>query len=125
MQEAMLACIDITKLKFKISAAKLATQKVLMIWFYKMADSVIGEQSKLLKYHHLIDNPKTRATWTHSYGNKLGQLVQRMPSLVKGTDTIFYIPRDKVWRARANDIVYGLTTCLIRLKKYQSLTKGD
>jgi hypothetical protein len=31
MQEAMLACIDITKLKFKILAAKLATQKVLMM----------------------------------------------------------------------------------------------
>jgi hypothetical protein len=32
MQEAMLACINITKPKFKISAAKLATQKFPLIW---------------------------------------------------------------------------------------------
>ncbi len=33
MQEAMLACIDITKPTLKISAAKLATRKFLLIWF--------------------------------------------------------------------------------------------
>jgi hypothetical protein len=54
MQEAMLACIDITKLTFKISAAKLATQKFLLIWSCKMANLVFGKQGKLLKYHHLI-----------------------------------------------------------------------
>jgi hypothetical protein len=50
MQEAMLACIDITKPKFKISAAKLATRKFLLIWLCKMANSVIGKQGKLLEY---------------------------------------------------------------------------
>jgi hypothetical protein len=58
MQEAMLACNDITKPTFKISA-KLETRKFLLIWFYKMADSVLGKQGKLLKYQHLIVNPKT------------------------------------------------------------------
>jgi hypothetical protein len=71
MQETMLACIDITKTKFKISAAKLATPKFPLIWLCKMANSVLGKQGKLLEYCHLITNPKTRATWTHSYGNKL------------------------------------------------------
>jgi hypothetical protein len=72
MQEAMLACIDITKPRFELSVAKLATQIFLMIWFCKMANFILSKQGELLKYCHLIVNPKTRATWTHSYGNKLG-----------------------------------------------------
>jgi hypothetical protein len=44
-----------------------------------MAHSVLGKQGELLKYQHLIANPKTQATWTHSYSNKLGQLAQGMP----------------------------------------------
>jgi hypothetical protein len=119
MQEAMLACINITKLTFKILLAKLATQKFPLIWFFKMANSILGKQSELLEYHHLIANPKTRATWTHSYGNKLGRLVQGMPGQVKGTDTIFFIPRNRVPRASANNVTYILITCLIRPEKIE------
>jgi hypothetical protein len=117
LQEAMLACINITKPRFKMSAAKLATQKFLLIWFCEMAISVLGKQGKLLEYCHLIANPKTWATWTHSYNNDLGQLAQGMPSQVTGTDTIFSIPKDKVPRARAKYLTYGLITCLIRPEK--------
>jgi hypothetical protein len=95
MQEAMLACIDITKPKFKISAAKLATRKFPLIWLCKMANSVLGKQGELLEYHQLIANLKTRATWTHSYGNKLGRLTQGMPGQVTGMDTIFFIPKTR------------------------------
>jgi hypothetical protein len=79
MQEVMLTCIDITKPTFKFSAAKLATQKFPLKWFCKMANSVLGKQRELLEYRHLIANPKTWATWTHSYGNKLGHFAQGMP----------------------------------------------
>ena len=79
-----------------------------------MANSVIGKQGDLLEYRHLIANPKTRATWTHSYSNKLRQPVQGMPGQVKGMDTIFFIPRNKVKRARAKDVTYCLITCLMR-----------
>jgi hypothetical protein len=117
MQEAMLACIDITMPKFKMSAAKLATQKFPLIWFCKMANSVLGEQGELLEYRHLLANPKTRATWTHSYGNELRRLAQGMPGRVTGMDTIFFIPKVKVPRARAKDVTYGLITCLVRPEK--------
>jgi hypothetical protein len=117
MQEAMLTSIDITKPKFEISAAKLATRKFPLIWFCKMANSVIGKQGERLEYQHLIANPKTQATWTHFYGNKLGWLAQGMPGGVTGMDTIFFIPKDKVLQARAKDITYGLITCLIRPEK--------
>jgi hypothetical protein len=92
MQEAMLACIDITKPNFEISVAKMASQKLPMMWFCEMANLVLDKHGKLLEYWHLITNPKTRVTWTHSYGNELGRLAQGMPGRAKGTDTIFFIP---------------------------------
>jgi hypothetical protein len=115
IQEAMLACIDITKTKpnFEILAAKMASQKLPMTWFCEMANSVLGENGKLLEYRHLITNPKTRATWTHSYGNELERLTQGMPGRAKGMDTIFFIPRHMVPKERARDVTYGLITCLI------------
>jgi hypothetical protein len=36
---------------------------------------------------------------------------------VKGMDTIFFIPKDKVPRARAKDVTCSLITCLLRPKK--------
>ncbi len=113
----MLACINISKPKFKISSAKLATRKLSLIWLCKMANSVIGKQGELLEYQHLIANPRTRATWTHSDGNKLSRLAQGMPGQVTGPDTIFFIPKDTVPQARAKDVMYGLITCLIRPEK--------
>jgi hypothetical protein len=93
MQEAMLVCINITKPTFELSAQKMASRKLPMTWICKMANSVHRENGELLEYRHLIANPKTRATWTHSYRNKLGRLAQGMPSRAQGTDTIFFIPR--------------------------------
>ncbi len=43
MQEAMLACINITKPNFKILAAKMANQKLPMTWLCEMANLVLGE----------------------------------------------------------------------------------
>jgi hypothetical protein len=82
-----------------------------------MANSVLGKQGELLEYQHLIANPKTRATWTHSYGNKLGHLAQGMPGQAKGTDTIFVIPQHMVLKERARNVTYGLITCLIQPEK--------
>jgi hypothetical protein len=56
---------------------------------------LFGKQGELLEYCHLIANPKTWATWTYSYSNKLGWLAQGMPGQVIGMDTIFIIPKDK------------------------------
>ncbi len=48
MQEAMLACIYITKLTFEISAAKLATQKFPLKWFCKMANYISADKANCL-----------------------------------------------------------------------------
>jgi len=117
MQEAMLVCINTTKPSFELSAQQMASRKLLMTWICKMANSVLGENGELLEYRHLIANPKTRATWTHSYGNELGRLTQGMPSRAKGTDTIFFIPRHMVPKERTRDVTYGLITRLVRPEK--------
>jgi len=119
MQEAMMACIDITKPTFELSAQKMASRKFPMIWLCEMVNSVLGENGELLEYRHLIANPKTRATWTHSYGNEHGRLTQGMPGRTTGTDTIFFIPRHMVPKERVRDITYGLITCLIRPEKIE------
>jgi hypothetical protein len=108
MQEVMLACVDISKPTyiasqdlgllnyrekptFKISTKQLSTCKIPMKWFCEMANSVLGEKGKLLKYWHLIGNPKTKAVWAHAYGNKVGRLAQGMPGRNMGMNTIFFI----------------------------------
>ncbi len=84
MQEAMLACIEITKPAYiasqdlsllnyrekirvlpkrqEVSAQKMASRSFPMTWLCEMANSVMGENGELLKYRYLIANPKTRAT---------------------------------------------------------------
>ncbi len=58
MQEAMLACIDITKPNFKISAAKMASRQLPMMWFCEMANSVLGEHGKLLEIGTSLPIPR-------------------------------------------------------------------
>jgi hypothetical protein len=78
-----------------------------------MANLVLRNNGELLEYWHLIANPTTCTTWTYSYGNKVGRLAQGMPGQNTGTNTIHFIPRDRVTRERSKDVTYGLITCLI------------
>ncbi len=90
-----------------------------------MAKAVIGEGGELLEYKQLIANPKTRATWTHSYGNEIGRLAQGMPGCNTGTNTIVFIRKNQVPQERAKDVTYGLITTLIRPEKLTSRIKQD
>ncbi len=84
-----------------------------MAWFCEMSNSVIGEGGELLKYKQLIANPKTQAKWTHSYGNKIGRLIQGMPGCNTGTNTIIFIRKNQVPTMRAKDVTYSLITCFV------------
>jgi hypothetical protein len=140
MQEAMVSCVDIYKPQYVLSknlgilnfAATVPTGKtctvtpqqmsvcrIPMLLLCEMANSVIGDNGELLEYRHLVSNPKTRSTWTHSYGNEVGRLAQGMPGLNTGTNTIFFIQKDQVPRDRAKDVTYGLITTLIRSEKIE------
>jgi len=94
-----------------------------MAWFYKMANAVIGDNGELLEYKQLITNPKTRASWSHSYGNDIGRLAQGMPGCNTGTNTIFFIKKDQVPKEQTKDITYGLITTLIRPEKIDEPNK--
>jgi hypothetical protein len=79
MQEAMISSIDLTHPTFVVTPSKMFCCKLPMTWFCKMANSVLGNNGKLIEYWHLIANPTTCATWTYSYGNKIRRLAQGMP----------------------------------------------
>jgi hypothetical protein len=96
MQEAMLSCVDIYKPNYIVSAdlgilnytktpkltgttftvmpKQMSQCKLPMKWLCKMANSVMGVNGELLEYRHLIANQTTRATWQHSYENKIKRL---------------------------------------------------
>jgi hypothetical protein len=133
-QEAMLACVDISKPSyvvsqdlgmlnyidkpvFEIAAKQLLSRRFPMTWLCEMTNSVLGEKGEILEYRHLISNPKTKSVWEHSYGNEIGRLAQGMPGRNKGTNTIFFIPRDQVPHDRIKDMTHGLIACLIRPEK--------
>jgi len=101
----------------KVMPHQMSMRRIPMTWFCEMANAVIREGGELLEYKQLIANPKTRATWTHSYGNELGQLAQGMPGCNTGTNTIKFIHKNQVPRERAKDVTYGLITTLIRPEK--------
>jgi hypothetical protein len=77
----------------------------------------MGVNGKLLEYRHLIANQTTRATWQHSYGNKIRHLAQGMPGRNTSTNTIVFIKKNQVPQNRAKNVTYGLITCLIRPEK--------
>jgi hypothetical protein len=139
MQEAMLTCVNIYRpeytiskdlgllnytlnpikptAKFTVMPQQMSIRRLPMAWFCEMGKAVIGEGGELLEYKQLIANPKTQATWTHSYGNKVGRLAQGMPGCNTGTNTIIFIRKEQVPKERAKDVTYGLITCLIQPEK--------
>jgi hypothetical protein len=147
VQEAMFVCIDIYKPEYtlsedlgllnyattptnpmkniKVTPSQMSMRRIPMTWFCEMANTVIVEGGELLEYKQLIANPKTRATWTHSYGNEIGRLAQGMPGRNTGTNTIIFIHKNQVPRDRAKDVTYALITTLIRPEKTTSRIEQD
>eukprot|EP00804_Cyclotella_cryptica_P001905 CCRYP_007349-RA/>CCRYP_007349-RA protein AED:0.39 eAED:0.41 QI:0/0/0/1/0/0/2/0/360 len=70
-----------------------------------------------MEYRHLIANPKYRDTWQNAYGKELGRLVQGLPSIVKGTNTIAFIQRTHVPQDRWKDVTYGRIVANFRPEK--------
>ena len=57
-----------------------------------MAVAVLnGETGDLLEYRHLIQRPKHKKDWGHSFGNKIGRLAQGMPGRNTGTNSMEYL----------------------------------
>ncbi len=104
---------------FTVMPKQMSQRKLPMKCLCKMANSVMGVNGELLEYRHLIANQTTRATWQHSYGNKIGRLAQEMPGRNTGTNTIVFIKENQVPQNRDKNVTYRLVTCLIRPEKIE------
>ena len=52
------------------------------------AGNILNEETGALLDRHLIEHPKYRETWSHSYGNKIGMLAQGVLGSINGKDII-------------------------------------
>lgn len=60
-----------------------------------------------MEYRHLMKSSKHEKEWKKSFANELGRLAQGIADREKGTNTIFFIPHDKVPQDRRKDVTYG------------------
>lgn len=70
------------------------------------------------EYRHLVQGPD-KAVWQTSFANEIGRLAQGVGTrMTSGTDTIFFIPRDKVPPSRK--ATYGRIVVSIRPQKTET-----
>lgn len=85
------------------------------LWI-EYANTVIYEDTcPALEYADLIKDPKYATEWTRSAAHKFGRLAQGIKGSIKGTDTIFFIPKSTVPKGRK--VTYGKFVCNIRPQK--------
>lgn len=71
------------------------------------AGAIIDEETgQAMEYRDLIKHPKHKNTWEFSLANKLGRLAQGIRE-VKGTNTIFFIPKSEIPKDRLKEVTYG------------------
>ena len=69
----------------------------------------------VMEYRALVTHPKAHTTWTTSFASELGRLAQRVGARIKGTDTIFFIPKTAV--PPDGTVTYGRIVCDYRPQK--------
>ena len=83
-----------------------------------LACAVFDEESgRMLNYRQLLTHPAHKEIWTTSSADEFGRLAQGVGGRIKGTDTINFIPYNKIPNERRRDITYGRFVCDIRLAK--------
>jgi hypothetical protein len=75
------------------------------------------DSGKLLNYRQLRQHPTLGPDWDISSANEFGRLAQGIGGRVKGTNTIFFIPKHQVPVDRRKDVSYGKFVCKIRPEK--------
>ena len=75
------------------------------------------ETGQLLSYRKLRQHPTLGPAWDISSANEFGRLAQGIGGRVKGTNTIFFIPKENVPVDRRKDVSYGKFVCKVRPEK--------
>ncbi len=96
---------DLTDFAYQLLASESA---------YNVLDPDTG---KSLNYRQLRQHPKLGPAWDISSANEFGRLAQGIGGRVKGTNTIFFIPKGKVPLDRRKDVSYGKFVCKVRPEK--------
>jgi hypothetical protein len=86
-------------------------------WIQLVSNNDTGEY---LNYRQLIRNSKHQKIWNTSAANEFGQLAQGVGGRVKATNTIFFIPKDKVPKDRIKDVMYGSFSCDLKPNKAET-----
>ena len=72
------------------------------------ADAIIVKTTgESLEYRELIKRPETRETWFRSLANEIGRLARGIRD-IKGTDTIFFIPKYEIPKERLKEVTYAI-----------------
>ena len=79
-----------------------------------------NDTGKYLNYRQLTQDPKHQKIWNTSAANEFGQLAQGVGGRVKATNTIFFIPKDKVPKDRMKDVMYGSFSCNLKPNKAET-----
>ena len=70
-----------------------------------------GETREMMDFRHLCISPRYQEVWGKSFGNEIGQLDQDIPVQVDGTNTLFFIDKEKIPRDRRRDVTNGRVAC--------------
>jgi hypothetical protein len=122
-QEAILSCVAVNQMK--LSPASLASR----CFPLEMINTILNKETgEITEYRQIMNSPKYRNLYSNSYSKEVGRLSQRIPDVVKGTNTIFSIDKADVPAERWKDIIYGRVVVNYRPEKsdaYQTrLTVG-
>ena len=101
--------LPISENKYKRGLASANRHLQMNEWAFDLyfAGAIIDEVTgKSLEYRDLIKDPKLATTWQKSLANELGRLAQGIRD-VKGTDTIFFIPKSEIPRDRLKEVTYA------------------
>ncbi len=79
-----------------------------------------NDTGEYLNYRQLIRDPKHQKIWNTSAANEFGQLAEGVGSRVKATNTIFFIPKDKVPKDRMKDVMYRSFSCNLKPNKAET-----
>ena len=73
---------------------------------------------KQLGYQHLIRDPFYKKDWDQSCANKLGRLAQGLGTAIKGSNTLFFIPKSMVPFGRT--VTYARIGCTVCPEKEET-----
>ena len=108
----MLSCAKINQ--FELSPRSLASRRFPV----EKINVVLNEETdELMEYRQVMKFPKYRKLYTKSYRQELGQIDQRIPGVVNGINTIFFINKTDVPAERWKDEIYGRVVVNYRPEK--------